>query len=228
MMKAIIPRIPPIRKKMSDFLESPVGASHRRGAARIGARGHSGRARVAWSALGKTLFTSGKSVGLCCAAAPMTGMSRRLEVSQFEYLMGVDATSHLPNVSAMLTAPIEGCIMRSIQVISFVVAALLAASANSQELNGSFSTGSLGETFKLHNNLDGTADIYDEDGHRIGQAQDDGYGYWEIHSTKGRRLGEIQVQEDGSFEVNDVDGRPWGSGRKDPIAKDPMANVPKP
>jgi hypothetical protein len=229
MMKAIIPRIPPIRKKMSDFLESPVGASHRRGAERIGARG-AFWAALAWlgARSAKTLFTSGKSVGLSWVAASMTGISRRLEVSQFENLMGVDATSHLPNVSAMLTAPIQGCIMRSIQVISFVVAALLAASANSQDLNGSFSTGSLGETFKLHNNLDGTADIYDEDGHRIGQAQDDGYGYWEIHSTKGRRLGEIQVQEDGSFEVNDVDGRPWGSGRKDPIAKDPTANAPKP
>jgi hypothetical protein len=153
---------------------------------------------------------------------------RKLEVSQFENLTGVDATSHLPNVSAMRMAPIQGCIMRSIRVISFVVAALLAASANSQDLNGSFSTGSLGETFKLHNNQDGTADIYDAGGRRIGQAEDDGYGYWEIHSTKGRRLGEIQVQEDGSFEVNDVDGRPWGSGRKDPIAKEPMANVPKP
>ena len=82
--------------------------------------------------------------------------------------------------------------MRSIQVISFVVAALLAASANSQDLNGSFSTGSFGETFKLHNNSDGTADIYDESGRPIGQAEDDGYGYWEIHSPKGQRLGELQ------------------------------------
>jgi hypothetical protein len=113
--------------------------------------------------------------------------------------------------------------MRSIQVISFVVAALLAASANSQDLNGSFSTGYSGETFKLRNNQDGTADIYAADGHRIGQAEDDGYGYWEIHSNKGRRLGEIQLQADGSFEVNDVDGRPWGSGHNDPIA-----NAPKP
>jgi hypothetical protein len=123
----------------------------------------------------------------------------------------------------MLTAPTRGCIMRSIQVISFVVAALLAASANSQDLNGSFSTGYSGETFKLRNNQDGTADIYAADGHRIGQAEDDGYGYWEIHSNKGRRLGEIQLQADGSFEVNDVDGRPWGSGHNDPIA-----NAPKP
>jgi hypothetical protein len=153
----------------------------------------------------------------------MTGVSRRLEVSQFENLIGVDATSHLPKVSAMLTAPIQGCIMRSIQVISFIVAALLAASANSQELNGSFSTGSLGETFKLHNNEDGTADIYDADGHRIGQAEDDEYGFWEIRSTKGRRLGEIQVNGDGSFEVNDAYGMPWGTGHKDPIA-----NAPKP
>jgi len=113
--------------------------------------------------------------------------------------------------------------MRSIQVISFVVAALLAASANSQDLNGSFSTGSLGETFKLHNNLDGTADIYDADGDRIGQAVDDGYGYWEIHSTKGGRLGEIQVKEDGSTKANDTYGLPWGTGQKDPTA-----NAPKP
>jgi hypothetical protein len=148
---------------------------------------------------------------------------RKLEVSQFENLTGVDATSHLPNVSAMRMAPIQGCIMRSIRVISFVVAALLAASANSQDLNGSFSTGSLGETFKLHNNQDGTADIYDAGGRRIGQAEDDGYGYWEIHSTKGRRLGEIQVKGDGSFEVNDAYGMPWGTGHKNPIE-----NAPKP
>jgi hypothetical protein len=128
----------------------------------------------------------------------------------------------------MLT-PIQGCLMRSIRLISFVAAALLAASANSQDLNGSFSTGALGEKFKLHNNEDGTADIYDSDGHRIGQAQDDGYGYWEIHSPKGRRLGEIQVQPDGSFEVNDVDGRRWGLGKKDPIEQnDPIENAPKP
>jgi hypothetical protein len=42
--------------------------------------------------------------------------------------------------------------MHSIRVISFVVAAMLAASANSQDLNGTFLTGYFEETFKVHNN----------------------------------------------------------------------------
>src|ERR1700690_1088030 len=61
--------------------------------------------------------------------------------------------------------------MRRIQVISFVVAALLAASANSQDLNGSFSTGPFGETFRVQGNGDGTADIYDSAGNHIGPAE---------------------------------------------------------
>jgi hypothetical protein len=115
----------------------------------------------------------------------------------------------------MLAGAIQGCIMRRIQVISFVVAALLTASANSQDLTGSFSTGPLGDTFKVQGHGDGTADIYDQDGTRIGVAEDNGFGHWDIHAPNGRRIGEIQVNGDGSFRANDFDGRPWGSGRKD-------------
>src|SRR5271168_3201307 len=92
--------------------------------------------------------------------------------------------------------------MRRIQVISFVVAALLAASANSQDLNGSFSTGPFGETFKVEGHGDGTADIYDSAGRHIGIAEDNGYGHWDIHAIGGGRIGEIQEKGDGSFEAN--------------------------
>ena len=105
--------------------------------------------------------------------------------------------------------------MRRIQVISFLVAALLAASANSQDLNGSFSTGPFGETFRVQGNGDGTADIYDSAGNHIGQAEDNGFGHWDIHTSEGRRIGEIQEKGDGGLEANDSDGRPWGSGHKD-------------
>ena len=103
--------------------------------------------------------------------------------------------------------------MRSMQVIAFVVAALLAASANSQDLNGSFSTGPFGETFKAEGHGDGTADIYDSAGRHIGQAEDNGFGHWDIHTSGGGRIGEIQEKGDGSFEANDAQGGHWGSGK---------------
>jgi hypothetical protein len=90
---------------------------------------------------------------------------------------------------------------------------LLAASANSQDLNGSFSTGRYGETFTVQGHMDGTADIYDAEGNRIGIAEDNGYGHWDIHAIGGGRMGEIQEKGDGSFEVNDYNGNPWGSGK---------------
>jgi hypothetical protein len=117
----------------------------------------------------------------------------------------------------MVTESIQEGIMRRIQVICFAVAVFLAASANSQNLSGSFSTGPLGEKLTIHGNEDGTADIYDQDGRHVGQAEDDGYGHWDIHTTDGRRLGEIQEKGDGSFEVNDANGWPWGSGRVDSV-----------
>jgi hypothetical protein len=82
--------------------------------------------------------------------------------------------------------------MRSIEGIVFLVAALLAASANAQDFNGSFSTGPFNETFKVHGHGDGTADIYDSGGRVIGEAEDNGFGHWDIHTSTGRRLGEIQ------------------------------------
>jgi len=107
--------------------------------------------------------------------------------------------------------------MRTIQAIAFVVAALPAASASSQDLNGSFSTGRYGETFTLQGHGDGTADILDSEGHLLGQAEDNGFGHWDIHTSKGRRLGDIQVNPDGPLEVNDSDGRPWGSGAQNQV-----------
>ena len=107
--------------------------------------------------------------------------------------------------------------MRSIRIIAFIVAALPAAAANSQDLNGSFSTDRYGETFKLQGHGDGTADVYDADGRLIGQAEDNGFGHWDLHTSRGGRLGEIQVKPDGTFEVNDSDGRPWGSGTQKPM-----------
>jgi hypothetical protein len=104
--------------------------------------------------------------------------------------------------------------MRSIKGIVFGIAALLAASANAQDFNGSFSTGP-GETFKVHGHGDGTADIYDSDGRLIGEAEDNGFGHWDIHTSTGRRLGDIQLNSDGSFLANDSNGGLWGSGRKD-------------
>ncbi len=112
--------------------------------------------------------------------------------------------------------------MRRIQVIAFVVAALLAASANSQDLNGSFSTGSLGETFRVEGHGDGTADIYDSDGNHVGLAEDNGFGHWDIQTGAGRRIGEIQEKGDGSFEVNDSDGRPWGAGHNNHFTLPPQ------
>jgi len=107
--------------------------------------------------------------------------------------------------------------MRTIQAIAFVVAALPAASASSQDLNGSFSTGRYGETFTLQGHGDGTADILDSEGHLLGQAEDNGFGHWDIHTSKGRRLDDIQVNPDGTLEVNDSDGRPWGSGAQNQV-----------
>jgi len=103
------------------------------------------------------------------------------------------------------------------RVIPFVAAALLTASANAQSLSGSFSTGPFGETFTVHGNEDGTADIYDAEGRRIGQAEDNGYGHWDIHAPGGGLIGAIQKKRDGSLQVNDFDGRPWGSGRVDSL-----------
>jgi len=103
--------------------------------------------------------------------------------------------------------------MQRIQLISFVAASLLAAAADAQSLNGSFSTGLYGETFTIHDNLDGTADIYDSEGLRIGQAEDNGFGHWEIRSRRGDLMGEIQIKKDGRLEVKDVADKPWASGR---------------
>jgi hypothetical protein len=108
-------------------------------------------------------------------------------------------------------------IMRRIPAISFVAAALLAASANAQNLGGSFSTGPFGETFTIHDNLDGTAGVYDSEGRQIGQAEDNGYGHWDIRARGGGLMGEIQTGKDGSLEVKDFDGRHWGSGRVDSV-----------
>ena len=112
--------------------------------------------------------------------------------------------------------------MRTIQAIAFVVAALPAASASSQDLNGSFSTGRYGETFTLQGHGDGTADILDSEGHLLGQAEDNGFGHWDIQTGAGRRIGEIQEKGDGSFEVNDSDGRPWGAGHNNHFTLPPQ------
>jgi hypothetical protein len=117
----------------------------------------------------------------------------------------------------MLDGPILEMPMPSIRMIAFVVAALPVAAANSQDLNGSFSTGHYGETFKVQGHGDGTADVYDGDGQLVGQAEDNGFGHWDIHTSRGGRLGEIQEHADGTFDVNDSDGRPWGSGTQKPM-----------
>jgi hypothetical protein len=115
----------------------------------------------------------------------------------------------------MITGQVQEHIMRIMQGIVVVAAALLAASATAQDLHGSFSTGPFGETFKVLGHGDGTADVFDSDGRMIGVAEDNGFGHWDIHTSGGRRLGEIQTRSDGSFVANDSDGRPWGTGRRD-------------
>ncbi len=105
--------------------------------------------------------------------------------------------------------------MRRSPLIAFVVWALSAASAHSQDLNGSFTSGTSGETFQVQGNGDGTADIYGSDGRHVGTADDNGDGTWDIHTSGGRRIGEIQDNGDGSFEVNGAEGGHWGSGESE-------------
>lgn len=105
--------------------------------------------------------------------------------------------------------------MRRFQLMVFVGSALLAGSAHSQDLSGSFTSGSSGETFQVQGNGDGTADIYGSDGRHVGTADDNGDGTWDIHTSGGRRIGEIQDNGDGSFEVNGAEGGHWGSGQSE-------------
>lgn len=105
--------------------------------------------------------------------------------------------------------------MGRLQIIAVVTTALVASTAQAQDLNGSFTASSSGESFEVQGNGDGTADIYGSDGRYVGQAEDNGDGTWDIHTSGGRRIGEVQDNGDGSFEVYGSKGGHWGSGDSD-------------
>lgn len=104
--------------------------------------------------------------------------------------------------------------IRFIPIISLALLLPL-CTANAQELSGSFTANSSGETFTVESNGDGTAEIYGSDGRYVGEAGDDGDGTWDIQSPGGRNLGQIQDDSDGSFDVYGSQGGYWGSGDSD-------------
>jgi len=105
--------------------------------------------------------------------------------------------------------------MNRLQFHVLVAGALIVSTASAQDLNGSFTANTSGETFEVQGNGDGTADIYGSDGRHVGQAEDNGDGTWDIHTSGGRHIGEVQDNGDGSFEVYGSDGGQWGSGDSD-------------
>jgi hypothetical protein len=98
---------------------------------------------------------------------------------------------------------------------ALIAGALFVCTASAQDLNGSFTANTSGETFDVQGNGDGTAEIYGSDGRHVGQAEDNGDGTWDIHTAEGRRIGEVQDNGDGSFEVYGSEGGHWGTGDSD-------------
>jgi len=102
--------------------------------------------------------------------------------------------------------------MRTLLLIVAAMLALALNAAYAQDLDGSFTASSSGETFQVQGNGDGSAEIYRSDGRHVGIATDNGDGTWNINSASGRYLGQVQDQGDGSFEVYGSEGGHWGSG----------------